>query len=185
MYRFEAPLEEALRAFKRLALSHFLCEEICLFEKNVSSNEIIDVVSRKNFSRGIALRVRRIRGSITPEKAAELERKLNINAKKAGLLVDLENPHNIIEVVISEDSLLVGRRVCSSGRRRVFSRSGSAKPFFHPSSLRVELARAMLNLARVREGSVVLDPFSGTGTILIEAYVLRTIPVGLEIDPAM
>lgn len=184
VYRFEAPLELASRAFRRLAFSHFLCEEICVLEKGVSGNEIIRSVSRT--SRGsIAFRVRRVWGSISPEEANVLEKELNSNAKSAGLMVDLENPNSIFEVVASEDFLIVGRKVCSSDRRRVLSRSGGTKPFFHPSSLKVELARAMLNLARVKKGSIVLDPFSGTGTILVEAHELQTIPVGLEIDPAM
>ncbi|MEM2351829.1 MAG: DNA methyltransferase [Thermoproteota archaeon] len=97
----------------------------------------------------------------------------------------MENPESLIEVIVSGSFLLVGKRICSSDRRRVFSRSGGTKPFFHPSSLKAELARAMLNLARVRKGSIILDPFSGTGTILVEAYELQAIPVGLEIDPAM
>jgi tRNA (guanine10-N2)-dimethyltransferase len=65
------------------------------------------------------------------------------------------------------------------------TRSGGRKPFFHPSSLKVELARAMLNLARVRKGSVVVDPFSGTGTILLEAHELHASPIGLDVDPVM
>jgi len=185
VYRFEAPLEPALRAFRRLALSHFLCEEVCVLGKDASAREIINAVSKENLKGGIAFRVRRIRGSISPEDAANIERELNSKAKNAGLIVDLENPRDIIEVIASDGFFLVGRKICHSDRRRVFSRSGGTKPFFHPSSLKVELARAMLNLARVKKGSVVLDPFSGTGTILVEAHELQTIPVGLEIDPAM
>ncbi|MBO3799842.1 MAG: hypothetical protein FGF52_02140 [Candidatus Brockarchaeota archaeon] len=183
--RFEAPLEPVLRAFKRLAFSHFLCEEVCILGKDASTSEVISLVKKRFLKESVAFRVRRVRGSISPQEAVNLERKLNIEAKNAGLLVDLENPRNNIEVIASDGFLLVGRKICLSDRRRVFSRSGGVKPFFHPSSLKVELARVMLNLARVREGSIVLDPFSGTGTILIEANELRTIPLGLEIDPAM
>ncbi|MBO3769924.1 MAG: DNA methyltransferase [Thermoproteota archaeon] len=185
VYRFEAPLEPAIRAFRRLALSHFLYEELCIMEKGVSDIEVIDSVSRKRLTGSVAFRVRRVRGSLTPEESFSLERRLNARAKDVGLLVDLENPRNLIEVIVSGSFLLIGRRICSSDRRKVFSRSGGTRPFFHPSSLKAELARAMLNLARVRRGSIVLDPFSGTGTILVEAYELQAIPVGLEIDPAM
>ncbi len=178
-------MEPVSKVFKRLAFSHFLCEEFCILEKGASSSEIIGLVQERLFKESIAFRVRRVRGSISPQEASSLERELNAKAREAGLLVDLENPRSTIEVVASEGFFLVGRKICLSDRRRVFSRSGGTKPFFHPSSLKVELARVMLNLARVREGSVVLDPFSGTGTILIEANELRTIPVGLEIDPAM
>ncbi|NHV98742.1 MAG: methyltransferase [Thaumarchaeota archaeon] len=186
VYRFTAPLEPASKAFKRLALSHFLCEEIGVFKQDVSCDEIIGKVVEAGLNGSIAFRVRRIRCSISPEKASALETGLNRKASKTvRLVVDLENPENNLEVVSSNGFIIVGRRVCSSARRSVMARSGGRKPFFHPSSLKVELARTMLNLARVREGSIVVDPFSGTGTVLVEACKLQTHPIGLDVDPLM
>ncbi len=43
------------------------------------------------------------------------------------------------------------------------------RPFFHPSAIFPKLARALFNLSRCREGGRFLDPFAGTGSILIEA----------------
>jgi len=186
VYRFTAPLEPVSKAFKRLALSHFLCEEIGVFKQGASCNELIHPVLDLELKGSVAFRVRRIRASISPEEASALEAELNRKASNSfGLLVDLENPTSILEVVSSDGFLILGRRVCASGRRSVLSRSGGRKPFFHPSSLKVELARTMLNLARVRKGSVVVDPFSGTGTVLVEAHELKAFPVGLDVDPVM
>lgn len=186
VYRFAAPLKPASKAFKRLALSHFLCEEIGVFKQGVSCDEMINAVLEAGLSGSVAFRIRRIRGSVSPEYASALETGLNRRASKTpGITVDLENPENILEVVSSNGLLLLGRRVCVSARRSVMARSGGRKPFFHPSSLKVELARAMLNLARVRKGSVVVDPFSGTGTVLVEAHELQTYPIGLDVDPLM
>lgn len=186
VYRFTAPLEPVSKAFKRLALSHFLCEEICVFKHGASCEELITPILDLRLKGSIAFRVRRIRGSIPPGEASSLEAELNRKASNNfGLMVDLENPGRILEVVSSDGFFILGRRICASGRRSVMSRSGGRKPFFHPSSLKVELARAMLNLARVRKGSVVVDPFSGTGTILMEAHELQAFPVGLDVDPVM
>jgi putative methyltransferase (TIGR01177 family) len=186
VYRFTAPLGPASKAFKRLALSHFLCEEIGVFEQRASCDEIIAAILTAGLKGSVAFRVRRIRGSISPGDALALETAFNRGASKtSGLAVDLENPENNLEAVFSDGVVILGRRVCTSARRRVMTRSGGRKPFFHPSSLKVELARAMLNLARVREGSVVVDPFSGTGTILLEAYELHASPIGLDVDPVM
>ncbi|MEM2930583.1 MAG: DNA methyltransferase [Thermoproteota archaeon] len=186
VYRFTAPLEPASKAFKRLALSHFLCEEIGVFKQGVSHDEMIDAVLRAGLNGSIAFRVRRIRGSISPEEALALETGLNKRASKTmHLTVDLENPENNLEAVFSNGFLILGRRVCNSARKSIVTRSGGRKPFFHPSSLKVELARTMLNLARVREGNIVVDPFSGTGTVLVEAHELQTHPIGLDLDPLM
>jgi len=179
-------LKPVSKAFKRLALSHFLCEEISVLNRGASYDEIITAVLKTGLKGSVAFRVRRIRANITPEEALALETGLNRMASNSqGFIVDLENPENTVEVVSSDGCLILGRRVCSSGRRSVMRRSGGRKPFFHPSSLKVELARTMLNLARVRKGSVVVDPFSGTGTVLMEAYELQASPVGLDVDPVM
>ena len=46
------------------------------------------------------------------------------------------------------------------------------------------ISRIMVNLARVREGMFVLDPFSGTGSILVEAAMVgaRVLAMDLGID---
>jgi tRNA (guanine10-N2)-dimethyltransferase len=40
----------------------------------------------------------------------------------------------------------------------------------------------MINLSQVKEGSLLLDPFCGTGTILIEPSYLKINSVGVDID---
>lgn len=186
VYRFTAPLEPASKAFKRIALSHFLCEEIGVFKQGVSCDEMIAEVLSAGLNGSVAFRVRRIRGSIPPGEALALETGLNrLASKTPGIAVDLENPENILDVVSSNGFLILGRRVCNSARRSIMSRSGGRKPFFHPSSLKVELARTMLNLARVKQGSIVVDPFSGTGTVLVEAHELQAHAIGLDVDPLM
>ncbi len=46
------------------------------------------------------------------------------------------------------------------------------RAFFHPAAIFPKLSRALVNLSRVREGEVLLDPFAGTGSIPIEAAAL-------------
>ena len=48
-----------------------------------------------------------------------------------------------------------------------------------------KLARVMVNLARVRTGDTILDPFCGTGGILIEAGLMGMNPVGWDISDKM
>jgi RMKL-like, methyltransferase domain len=58
---------------------------------------------------------------------------------------------------------------------------GIRKPAPHSEiSLSPRLARLLLNLAGLREGQTVLDPFCGSGTILAEAYLKSLRCLGLD-----
>ncbi len=48
-----------------------------------------------------------------------------------------------------------------------------------------KLARCMVNLTGMIAGDIVLDPFCGTGGILIEAGVMGARVVGADIDERM
>ncbi len=64
------------------------------------------------------------------------------------------------------------------------SRRPHLRPEHHPSSLHPRLARAMINLTGIRKGAL-LDPFCGSGGILIEAGLINLKPVGYDIDRIM
>ena len=55
------------------------------------------------------------------------------------------------------------------------------RPFFYPGSMSPKLARCMVNLSRVKKGDLLLDPFCGTGGILIEAGLIGCKVVGSDI----
>ncbi|HEC95097.1 MAG TPA: methyltransferase domain-containing protein, partial [Thermoplasmatales archaeon] len=59
------------------------------------------------------------------------------------------------------------------------------RPFFSPISIHPRLARAMVNLSLVAEGETLLDPFCGTGGILLEAGLIGTVVVGSDIQQRM
>ena len=59
------------------------------------------------------------------------------------------------------------------------------RPFFHPTSLKPKSARILLNLAGLRRGESVLDPFCGVAGILIEAGALGLKGTGVEMDQLM
>lgn len=60
-----------------------------------------------------------------------------------------------------------------------------ARPFFHPAAIFPKLSRALVNLSRVDSGEVFLDPFCGTGSLLLEAHELGAKPVGSDRDRRM
>ena len=58
---------------------------------------------------------------------------------------------------------------------------GTLKPVPHPDiALSPRLARTLVNLADLKPGQTILDPFCGSGTILIEAYAKSLRCLGLD-----
>jgi precorrin-6B methylase 2 len=58
---------------------------------------------------------------------------------------------------------------------------GTRKPIPHSDiALSPRLARTLVNIAGLKPGQVILDPFCGSGTILVEAYVKSLRCLGLD-----
>jgi len=55
---------------------------------------------------------------------------------------------------------------------------------FHPAAYPVVFVERCLKLAGLKQGSLVLDPFAGTGATLVAAKQLGLSAIGIEIDPA-
>ncbi|MBN1386286.1 hypothetical protein JW968_04925 [Candidatus Woesearchaeota archaeon] len=56
------------------------------------------------------------------------------------------------------------------------------RPVRLPTSMQPKLARALVNLSGAKKGSMILDPFCGSGGILIEAGLMGLHPAGYDID---
>jgi len=60
-----------------------------------------------------------------------------------------------------------------------------ARPFFHPAAIFPKLSRALVNFSRVGPGEIFLDPFCGTGSLLLEAHELGARALGADRDLRM
>ncbi|MHA2239160.1 MAG: hypothetical protein ACXAB2_12430 [Candidatus Hodarchaeales archaeon] len=96
--------------------------------------------------------------------------------------VSLEQPEEAFQVIVSTNGLWYGFQISISQREIVRKRSARDRPFFHPSSMNPILQRTLLNLASIKAGEWLLDPFCGTGGGLIEAGHLGYRSVGVELD---
>jgi tRNA (guanine10-N2)-dimethyltransferase len=83
--------------------------------------------------------------------------------------VDLKNPDFEFSLVRGKKEYVVLTKP-SEMRQAWSKRRPRARAFFHPAAIFPKLARALVNFSRFREGEVFLDPFSGTGSLAIEAF---------------
>ena len=98
--------------------------------------------------------------------------------------VDLSKPDNEVRVIIS-GRCHIGIKLAKIDRGSFEKRKVQFRPYFSPVSLHPRLARALVNLSRVKKGRILLDPFCGTGGVLIEASLVDAKPIGTDIDKRM
>ncbi|GIL78953.1 hypothetical protein Vretimale_203 [Volvox reticuliferus] len=78
--------------------------------------------------------------------------------------------------------LYFGRLVGSSDRGVIDAYSLQRRRYLGPTSMDTEMAFVMCNHAGVRRGSLVLDPYAGTGSILVAAAHYGAKVMGADID---
>jgi tRNA (guanine10-N2)-dimethyltransferase len=101
-----------------------------------------------------------------------------------GAVVDLTDPEYELTLVRGRRDYLAvtapSRMLQGWSRRRPRSR-----PFFHPSAIFPKLSRALVNMSRCKQGDVFLEPFTGTGSIAIEASLVGADVVAIDLSDKM
>ncbi len=87
--------------------------------------------------------------------------------------------------VIGYNKTIITELLIEQDKRHFFDNKPHKRPYFHPGSMSPKLALCMVNLAHVKEGDIVLDPFCGTGGILIEAGDLNTTLIASDLEKCM
>ncbi|OIR11248.1 MAG: hypothetical protein BEU05_00690 [Marine Group III euryarchaeote CG-Bathy2] len=98
--------------------------------------------------------------------------------------VDLEQPEITVRVFQGDALELMLERE-PTGYRRCLEHHLNRRPRFAPVSLPPRLARAMVNLALPSGDGQLLDPFCGTGGLLIEAADCGLTASGSDVDGEM
>lgn len=86
-----------------------------------------------------------------------------------------------IRLVFSSGLVFVGIKKYAQDSKSMLSRA-KTMPFRRSIALTPDIARVLINLSRVREGEVLLDPFAGTGMVLIEAWSMGVRGIGVDLD---
>lgn len=119
-----------------------------------------------------------------PKEVIEQEIGARIN-EETGNPVDLDDPDVWFGVFQFDDRVYVGREIVSIPRGSFEERRSHHRPFSAPVSLHPEQARALVNLAGVSTDGSLLDPFCGTGGILIEGGMMGCTVYGMDLQDEM
>jgi len=99
--------------------------------------------------------------------------------------VNLIKPDLEVRALITDTKVYVGLKISEVGRSQFDKRRVQYRPFFSPISLHPKLARALVNLSCIKQNQTLLDPFCGTGGILLEAGLIGAKVIGSDIEEKM
>ena len=130
-----------------------------------------------------AVRAKRFEGMMKDVDSQGLIRRIggilskhnDVNLREPDVVVRMQMcdaVHLYIEQHVTDTDLLEKRKV-------------GERPFFSPISLHPKYARALINLTGVKRSGTVLDPFCGTGGIVIEAAEMGMRAVASDFDEEM
>jgi tRNA (guanine10-N2)-dimethyltransferase len=169
---------------ERLAMTHSISEVLgtCRAEKEKIHGMVstIDLLG-KEFSFAV-----RVKGSDQSKfSSTEMEREIGRLIHDRGYKVDLSSPEKIFRVIIVSGLCFFCVLLSRVDRTQFEMRRPHLRPFFHPGVLLPRVARAIVNLSQIRSGDTLLDPFCGTGGILIEAGYIGAKIIGCDIQEKM
>lgn len=161
---------------KRLSLTHEVSEII-------EAGDVEDI--EPNYRPDTSFAVRAIdvngKGHDIPAIQEEVGGKLEAPDNE----VDLERPDERLRLYLLEDEYILARLVMDIDRGLFEERKNQERPFSSPISLDPVLARVLVNLSGVKPSEHLLDPFCGTGGILIEAGLCGVGVHGLDLQEKM
>jgi tRNA (guanine10-N2)-dimethyltransferase len=169
-------------ATQRLALTHVVSEYLGECEASVEALRALLKDLALSTDQPFAARVKKMHGAQVDASQLELERCVGSNITGP---VSLTAPQEEYRAVFSEDRCYFGRVLVKIDRGSFAYRNPLRRPFFHPGVMMPIIARALVNLSLARAGDLLLDPFCGTGGVLLEARCIGISTLGMDADPAM
>ena len=183
---------ESLKAIQdRAALTRICALE--LFICKAEAGKIVESADRTSFDKVLSpkesfvVRVRRVKNHHPQIRRTALETELGriILKKSEDTRVRLKGPDKSFIGVLTQGKFAFGVKMAEIVAKPFVERRPSRKPFFHPAAMQAKLARCMVNLARLKAGDLMVDPFCGTGSLLIEARLIGCRILGSDIKRKM
>lgn len=169
------------RLSQRLAMTFVI--DTFLFSCAASIDDIVSTAEKHPLKEegSIAIRCNNRSSSISSQQL--IDRLGDIYTKNR--FVNLTCPTIELRVVLTGDDAFVGIKKASLDLGQFQKRRGHLRPFLSPVTLHPKIARALVNLSTVKVTETILDPFCGTGGILLEAGFLGIQVIGSDIEKKM
>ncbi len=178
---------KSLKTFgKRLSYTHEVCKLLIETDKIHLNSEIQKYPWKDVIIKDFAVRVKRM-DKEDKFDTADVEWEIGglINNNIDWATVNLKDPSCFLRLIFINGKILVTERLFKIEKKHFYNLKPHKRPFFYPGSMSPKLARCMVNLTGVKKGDLVLDPFCGTGGILLEAGIMGANVIGVDIDEKM
>ena len=171
---------------RRFSYTHEVCKLLIETDKIHLKTEIQNFPWKDVITKDFAVRVKRMdKNDKFDTTEVEIEMGGIINKIVEDVNVNLKDPSSFMRIIFIDGKILVTERLFKVDKKHFYDLKPHKRPFFYPGSMSPKLARCMVNLTGVTAGDLVLDPFCGTGGILIEAGIMGARVVGADIDERM
>ncbi|MCX6665876.1 MAG: methyltransferase domain-containing protein [Euryarchaeota archaeon] len=177
----KASKEQICFIANRLAFSSFVDE--FLFSGPPTPETLVKIASQNPIKKqgSIAITYKKRSQSIDSQSLVQA---LGVHYAKERQ-INLSNPDITIRLLVTDPQIYVGIQLAEIDKKTFEQRKASYRPFFSPISLHPKVARALVNLSQIKKDDMVLDPFCGTGGIILEAGLLGARVIGSDVEHKM
>ncbi len=161
-------------AFQRLGLSHAVFELFFVCKKQDLGRTIREFSWQKHYKKDFKVTCHHTDPCIELSIAQQVGERIK-NSK-----AEMKKPVSWFNFFFVGDKVIAGKLLWQN-KENFEGRKVHHWPAPHPTGTHPQIARAMINLTGITKGELV-DPFCGAGGILIEAGLMKFIPVGYDIE---
>jgi tRNA (guanine10-N2)-dimethyltransferase len=165
----------------RISMSHFLSEHLASIEPANIVSHFDNLDHPRN--RTLAVRVKVTEPAKGKFDPVGIAKDIGAVVSKRSK-INLERPDIRYRVVVGEKAH-IGREIAEIDRTQYEKRKNRFLPFSSPISIHPRLARTLINLTAKSRDCRILDPFCGTGTLLIEAALMGMDVHGSDLSEKM
>lgn len=167
-------IDNKIKLYDRLAYTKAIYQLLFISNKKEIKKRIKSFNWNKIYKKNYCVRFNGTTNYNESEFADLIYRKLR-NPK-----TNLEKPETLIELFFIKNKVIATKLIWKN-KERFEKRKPHLRPELSPTSLDPRLARCLINLTGIKKG-IILDPFCGTGGLLIEAGLSKLKPIGYDID---
>ncbi|MBC7086581.1 MAG: RNA methyltransferase, partial [Methanomethylovorans sp.] len=168
---------------ERVAMSHHIIRVAGMCDTSAENilklADDIDYSKYLNTEQTFVVRARKIK-NYSDIKRELIEGHVGGRIFRKGFRANLKRPEVKFRLILGEKCVF-GPIVASVNRSVYEKRLPHKKPFFYPGVLMPRVARALVNISKVKKDEVLLDPFCGTAGILVEGALVGARVIGIEV----